>query len=68
MVLLLYQILSLLFWKVSSTLFLYFNVIYKLKVKEKEKIILFFIQGKSETFFFSQMIWVLIPQVIFLGT
>ena len=38
--LLLYQILSFLFWKVSSTLFLYLNVIHKVKVKEKVEIIL----------------------------
>lgn len=38
---LLYQILSLLLWKVSYTFCLVFNTIYKSKVKEKVKIILF---------------------------
>lgn len=47
--LLLYQIFSLLFWKVSSTFSLVFNAIYKSKVKEKVKVILFH-SGKNLIF------------------
>lgn len=65
--LLLYQILSFLFWNISSTLFLHFNVVCKVKVREKVEIILLVLQGETGDFLLLSMIYILKPKLFFSG-